>query len=80
LALIGEQPEAMTALGEIGNKLWILQMNKIRNGDSLWYENVYPEDVIKEIKATSLRQIFERNSEARGLPQNPFMMAMVGRD
>jgi hypothetical protein len=47
----------MTALGEIGNKLWILQMNKIRNGDSLWYENTYPADVIKEIKATSLRQI-----------------------
>jgi hypothetical protein len=80
LALIGEQPEAMTALGEIGNKLWILQMNKIRNGDSLWYENVYPEDVIKEIKATSLRQIFERNSEARGLPRNPFMMTMGWRD
>jgi hypothetical protein len=32
-----------TALGEIGNRLWILQMNKIRNGDSLWYENAYPE-------------------------------------
>ena len=43
LALIGEQPEAMTALGEIGNRLWILQMNKIRKGDSLWYENAYPE-------------------------------------
>ncbi len=43
LALIGEQPESMTALGEIGNRLWIIQMNKIRNGDALWYENVYPE-------------------------------------
>ena len=52
LALIGEPMEGMTNVGEIGNRLWILQMSKIRNGDSLLYENVYPEEVIKEIKAT----------------------------
>ena len=80
VALIGEEAEGMSALGPIGNRLWILQMNKIRNGDSLWYENVYPETVIKEIKATSLRTLFERNGGVRFLPQNPFMQSMVSRD
>lgn len=72
----------MTALGEIGNRLWIVQMNKIRNGDSLWYENAYPEEVIKEIKATSLRTLLERHGGVRNLPMNPFMMMMfqAGRD
>lgn len=57
----GERSLKDSTLGEIGVKLTALQWKNIRNGDSLWYEKAYPEEVVKEIKGTSLADILKRN-------------------
>ena len=38
-----------------------LQFKKIRNGDRLWYEYAYPEEIVKEIKQTSFGDVLRRN-------------------
>lgn len=42
------------------------------NGDRLWYENTYPESVIKEIKATSFADIIKMNSNVKILNAQVF--------
>lgn len=34
-------------MGELGIRMNALQFRNIRNADRLWYENVYPQNVIK---------------------------------
>jgi hypothetical protein len=47
LGIIGEKPEPGSVLGELGIRMNAFQFKKIRNGDKFWYENVYPEKIVK---------------------------------
>jgi hypothetical protein len=42
-------------------KLNAIQWKNIRNADKYWYEAYYPAEIVKEIKATSLADVLQRN-------------------
>ncbi len=48
------------------------QFKKIRNSDRLWYENVYPDAIVKEIKATSFSDVIKRNTGVKYLNVGSF--------
>jgi peroxidase len=52
-------------MGEIGIRLNAMQFKKIRDGDRFWYENSYPEEIVKEIKNTSFADVLKRNAGIR---------------
>ena len=72
LGIIGEKAENGSTLGELGIRLNAFQFKKIRNGDRFWYENTYPESIIKEIKATSFADVIKRNSGVKILKEQSF--------
>lgn len=47
LGIIGEKAEVGSVLGELGIRMNAFQFKKIRNGDRFWYENVYPDYIVK---------------------------------
>lgn len=62
VGIIGERSVPGSDLGELGGKLVAAQFKKIRNADRLWYENVFPPALVKEIRTTSLGDVIKRNS------------------
>lgn len=67
LGIIGEKAEPGSVLGELGIKLNAFQFKKIRNGDRFWYENIYPDYIVKEIKATTFGDVIKRNTGVKFL-------------
>lgn len=47
LGILGEPSAPGAVMGELGIRMNALQFRNTRNADRLWYENVYPQNVIK---------------------------------
>ena len=65
-------------LGETGIAIVGNQFQKLRNGDRLWYELVYPPQIVEEIKATKLSEIIMRNTAILELQEDVFHYAFGG--
>ena len=72
MAIIGEKGVPDSPLGELGVRLNAFQFQKIRNGDRLWYENAYPEAVVREIKNTTFAEVIMRNSAVKFIGKDSF--------
>ncbi len=59
-------------MGELGIRMNALQFRNIRNADRLWYQNVYPLNVVKQIKATSFSDIIQRNTGVKNIGREAF--------
>lgn len=49
-------------------------MHRVRAGDRFWYESTFPEEVIKEIKETTLADLIRRNTEIKNIHDNVFIV------
>ena len=72
LGIIGEPSINGAILGETGVAIVGNQFRLIRNGDRFWYENAYPQSIIREIKATSFADVIMRNTGVRNINSQTF--------
>ena len=61
-------------VGELGAAIIKDTLWRVRAGDRLWYENIFPDIILDEIKATTLADIISRNTEITNLPENVFLV------
>ena len=71
--MLGEYKLEDSMYGEFGATVAGVQFKGIRNGDRLWYENAYPQEVVDEIKATTITDIILRNTDIKNMPTNAFV-------
>lgn len=64
-----------SSLGETFNHILVDQFERMRDGDSNWYQNVFSGEQLQQLEATTLKDIIERNTQVRNLPANVFFQA-----
>lgn len=69
---MGEFKLPGSMFGDLGATIAAKQFNAIRNGDRFWFEHAYPKDVVEEIKATTLTEIIQRNTDIKDMPRDGF--------
>ena len=72
VGVLGEKKMPGSNFGELGATIAAQQFNAIRDGDRLWYQHAYPQEIIDEIDATSLADIIRRNTDIKNMPENGF--------
>ncbi len=65
------------SLGELFTTIIADQFERIRDGDRLWYQNVFSGRQLAQIENTSLSDVIERNTEITDLRENVFFDASV---
>ncbi|MGB7328687.1 MAG: peroxidase family protein [Rubripirellula sp.] len=75
VGLLAEDHADGGSLGETATAIIADQFERLRDGDRLWYENVFSEREVAEIQRTSLADIIERNTELDSLQENVFFFA-----
>ncbi|MCA9235799.1 MAG: hypothetical protein KDA44_10030 [Planctomycetales bacterium] len=76
---LAEDHVAGASVGELARTIIVDQFTRLRDGDRLWYQNVFAGRDLAAIESTSLADIVERNTGVRGLQDNVFFMnAVVG--
>ncbi len=61
-------------VGETFRAILVDQFERLRDGDSFWYEHILPGDMIDMVEDQTLRRIIERNSDVRGLQRDLFLV------
>lgn len=64
-----------SSLGETFTRILVDQFERMRDGDSNWYQNVFSGDQLQQLEATTLKDIIERNSGVQNLPANVFFQS-----
>ncbi len=64
-----------SSMGELFSTIIVDQFERIRDGDRLWYQNVFSGEALAEIESTTLADVIERNSSIEGLQANVFFSA-----
>ncbi len=63
-----------SSLGQLAQTIVADQFERIRDGDALWYENVFSGKTLQRIENTSLADIIARNTSTKNLQDNVFFM------
>ena len=71
---LAEDHEAGSSVGETIQAIASDQFERIRDGDRLWYQNVYAGRELREIEQTSLADVIQRNTSITNLQKNVFFM------
>jgi len=61
-----------SSVGELIQAVMVDQFERLRDGDRLWYQNVFSGDELIELENTTLADIIERNTDINGLQENVF--------
>ena len=64
-----------SSMGELFSTIIVDQFERIRDGDRLWYQNVFSGSELAAIENTTLADVIERNSSIDGLQDNVFFSA-----
>ena len=73
VGILAEDHVAGSSLGELGRTILVDQFTRIRDGDAYWYENRFTGDTLDALRATTLSDVLERNTEITGLRDNVFL-------
>lgn len=73
VGVLGERKLEESMYGEFGATVAAVQFKSIRDGDRFWYEKAYPQEVVDEIKATTITDIILRNTDIKNMPKNAFV-------
>ena len=57
-------------MGELNQTVIVDQFERLRDGDRLWYENVFSGRELQVIDSTTLADVIERNTDVTGLQSN----------
>ncbi len=74
IGILAEDHMRDAAMGELGVAIIADQFERIRDGDRLWYENVFRGNDLRAIQQTKLSDIIERNTTITGLQKDVFTM------
>ncbi len=66
-----------SSMGELNQTILVDQFQRIRDGDALWYQNIFSGHELREIENTTLADVIERNTDVDGLQGNVFFDASV---
>jgi peroxidase len=69
---LAEDHVAGSSMGELNQIVIVDQFERLRDGDRLWYENVFSGQELAEIENTTLSDVIERNTDITGLRENVF--------
>ncbi len=74
VGLLAEDHLRGSSVGELTSAIIVDQFERLRDGDRLWYENVYSGGELRQLQRTSLADVIERNTTVEGLQDNVFFM------
>lgn len=63
-----------SSVGELAQAVMVDQFQRIRDGDRLWYENVFSGRELRRIDSTTLADVIGRNTDNTDLPRNVFQI------
>ncbi len=72
VGLLAEDHTAGASVGELTSTIITDQFQRLRDGDRLWYENVFSEYEVGQLNETTLHDIIERNTTVSGLQDDVF--------
>lgn len=72
VGVLNEESLPGGVVGELGGTIIGRIFRRLRDGDRLWYENAYPQNVVAEIKGTFFSEIIIRNTGIKELEQDIF--------
>lgn len=72
VGLLAEDHLPDASVGELTSAIIVDQFQRLRDGDRLFYQNVFNRDDIRLIERSTLAEIIERNTNADGLQGNVF--------
>lgn len=61
-----------SSMGETFTTIIVDQFQRLRDGDSNWYQNVFSGSELRELESTTLADVIERNTDVEGLQENVF--------
>ena len=64
-----------SSVGELNQTIIADQFERIRDGDRLWYENVFGGRELERLQQTTLADVIQRNTDVAGLQRNVFFAA-----
>ncbi|MFK8111217.1 MAG: peroxidase family protein [Rubripirellula sp.] len=74
VGLMAEDHAHGASVGELTHAIVTDQFTRLRDGDRLFYENVFEGQELDAINSTSLADLIERNTTVEGLQDNVFFM------
>ncbi len=74
VGLLAEDHSKGSSVGELTHAIIADQFERLRDGDRLWYENVFRGQELRQLQSTSLSDLIERNTSVTGLQDNVFFM------
>ena len=72
VGLMAEDHVRGSSMGETAQAIIADQFERLRDGDRLWYQNIYSGRQLDRLENTTLAQIIERNTDVEGLQRNVF--------
>ncbi len=78
VGMFAENPTGDAAFGETIAAVLVDQFTRLRDGDRFYYKNILSEAEIDAIESSSMADIIQRNTDARGLQSNVFSLKQVG--
>ncbi|SMP71721.1 Ca-dependent carbohydrate-binding module xylan-binding [Neorhodopirellula lusitana] len=71
---LSEDHAAGSSVGELIGTIIADQFQRTRQGDSFWYENALPTNLVDQVNQTTLADIIRRNSSIDNIQDNVFFM------
>lgn len=72
VGVLNEESLPGGVIGELGGTIIGRVFKRLRDGDRLWYEDAYPQNVVAEIKGTFFSEIIIRNTGIKELEEDIF--------
>jgi len=79
VGLMAEDHLPGSSVGELTQAIIVDQFERLRDGDRLYYENVFEGQELRQLQNTSLADLIERNTTVEGLQDNVFFMLAEAR-
>ena len=74
VGILAEDHLSGGSMGELGSTIIRDQFERLRDGDRLWYENVFTGNELRQLRNTSLADVIKRNTSITNLQDNVFFM------
>ncbi|MCH8829069.1 MAG: peroxidase, partial [Planctomycetes bacterium] len=69
---LAEDHRPGSSVGELIHTVLVDQFERLRDGDRFWYQNLFSGEELAQIRATTLADVIQRNTNISGLRDNLF--------
>lgn len=74
IGILAEDQAQGGSTGELARKVIVDQFQRLRDGDRLWFENVYQGEQLRQLRSTRLDDVIRNNSGITNLQEDVFVM------